>query len=206
MTRSKSKAQKLSGREGLLRAARHLFALRGLSGTSIRDIAKYAKTNSSQISYYFKNKEGLYRACLLDIAENRLEVANQILIPPTSREEYLVRLRLFADNLIHYFSEDRDTGLIIIREYDRLHSPAEDIFRSYFAGLFDLLIDFFRMAQKNKLTKLAPGEPLIVASLFFSMLTNELRIDHLKNRLYKKTLRDSAYRQKTIQLMMAMLG
>lgn len=205
-SRIRSRSPRHGGREGLLRAARHLFALRGLSGTSIRDIAKEAKTNSSQISYYFKNKEGLYRACLVDIATNRLEVANQILIPPRSREEYLVRLRMFAENLINYFSEDRDTGLIIIREYDRLHSPAEDVFRTYFSSLFDLLIEFFRVAQKNRLTRLSASEPLTIASLFFSMLTNELRIDHLRERLYRRTLRDQAYRMALIDQIVEMMS
>lgn len=196
---------KLSGREGLLRAARHLFALRGLSGTSIRDIAKHAKTNSSQISYYFGSKEALYRACLVDIAENRLVIARQILIPPSSKQEYLVRLRLFAENLLQYFIEDRDTGLIIIREYDRIHSPAEDVFRMYFSSLFDLLIDFFKAAQKNKLTRLKASEPITIASLFFSMLTNELRIDHLRERLYKRSLHKLSYRESVIDQIIEML-
>ncbi len=200
-----SNETKLNGREGLLRAARHLFALRGLSGTSIREIAKAAKTNSSQISYYFKSKEGLYRACLVDIAQNRLEMAEQILLLPRSHEEYIVRLRLFAENLINYFSENRDTGLIIIREYDRLHSPAEDVFRGYFSNLFELLIAFFRTAQKNKLTRLAKGDPLTISSLFFSMLTNELRIDHLRESLYKQTLRDPKYRLALIDQIIEML-
>ena len=46
-----------SARKQLLDAARALFARRGLSGTSIRDIAQAAKVNSSMISYYFESKE-----------------------------------------------------------------------------------------------------------------------------------------------------
>jgi AcrR family transcriptional regulator len=195
---------KTNGRDELIKAARHLFALHGISGTSIRDIARFAKTNSSQISYYFSSKEGLYRACLADIAENRLKMAQQILALPVSKEEYQVRLRLFSENLISYFLEDRDTGLMIIREYDRLHSPAEDIFRSYISNIFSVLNQFFQAAQKNGLAKFS-GSPLIVASLFFSMVTNELRIDHLRDKLYGKSLRNSKFRQAVIDQIIQLL-
>jgi AcrR family transcriptional regulator len=196
---------KTNGRETLLKVARHLFGLHGLSGVSIRDIAGAANTNSSQISYYFSSKEGLYRACLADIAENRLKMAEQILAPPSSKEEYSVRLRLFAENLISYFLEDRDTGLMIIREYDRQHSPAEDIFHSYISNIFEVLQRFFQRAQKNRYTEIS-GHPLVATSLFFSMLTNELRIDHLRDRLYGKTLRNPKFRQALIEQVVEFLA
>jgi AcrR family transcriptional regulator len=189
-----------SARDILLVAARRLFARKGLSGTTIRDIALEAKMNSSQISYYFENKEGLYRACVQDIAEDRIRIAEQILIPPQSAEEYRVRLQLFADNLFNYFLEDRDTGLIIIREYDRMHSPAEKVFKNYFSQLFDLLINFFRRAitkgfTTNRGLAADKGDPLIITSLFFGTLISELRFDHIKEGLFKRSLRHAEERK-----------
>lgn len=184
-----------SAREILLIAGKKLFARKGLSGTSIRDIASEAKMNSSQISYYFDSKEGLYRACVQDIAEDRLSIAEQILVAPQSPEELRVRLRLFVDNLFNYFLEDRDTGLIIIREYDRMHSPAEKVFKTYFSNLFDLLISFFATAQKKGFTT-HKGDALIITSLFFGTLISELRFDHIKEGLYKRSLKNPVERKK----------
>jgi AcrR family transcriptional regulator len=195
-----------TARQTLLRVAKHEFAQKGLSGTSIRDIARAAKMNSSQISYYFEGKEGLYRACIEDIAEGRLLIAGQILVPPSSAEEYRVRLKLFAENLFSYFIEDRDTGLIIIREYDRIHSPAEKVFKGYFGQLFDYLIAFFKTAKAQKYTSLV-GDPLTLTSLYFGMLMSELRLDHIKHSLYKRTLRDTGEREKVIkQIVELMVG
>jgi len=194
----------IKARDILLREAKHLFAQRGLSGTSIRDIARAAKMNSSQISYYFAGKEGLYQACIQDIAEGRIGMAAQILVPPASSEEYRIRLQLFADNLISYFLEDRDTGLIIIREYDRIHSPAEQVFKTYFGKLFELLIAFFKTAQDKKLTPLI-GDPLVLTSLYFGMLVSELRLDHIKHGLYRRTLRDAKERQIVIEHIIRLL-
>lgn len=39
-----------------------MFAERGFAGTSVRELAKKAQVNVSAISYYFKDKAGLYRA------------------------------------------------------------------------------------------------------------------------------------------------
>jgi AcrR family transcriptional regulator len=193
-----------SAREILLREAKHLFARKGLSGTSIRDIALAAKMNSSQISYYFESKEGLYRACVADIAQSRTAIAEQILTPPASAEEYRIRLRLYAENLIAYFLEDRDTGLIIIREYDRTHSPAEKIFKLYFERLFELLMAFFAVAVRQGFAP-RKSDPMILASLYFGMLMSELRLDHIKYGLFRRSLRDSAERSKVIDQIVALM-
>lgn len=151
--------------------------------------------NSSQISYYFDGKEGLYRACIQNIAEDRIQRAREILLPPSSQEEYRVRLRLFIDNFFNFFLEDRDTGLIIIRESDRLHSPAEKIFRDYFSQLFELLIRFFKTSLDKNLTS-RTGEPLTLASLFIGALISELRLDHMKENLFRRSLKSATERRK----------
>jgi AcrR family transcriptional regulator len=56
-------------RERILRAAERLFAQHGYDGVSVRDIGAAAKAQIALISYYFKNKEGLYRA----IFQRRIE-------------------------------------------------------------------------------------------------------------------------------------
>lgn len=53
-----------SQREKLLEAATELFARKGFSATSIREIARTAESNSALISYHFGGKEGLYKEVL----------------------------------------------------------------------------------------------------------------------------------------------
>ena len=53
-----------SARFRLLEEAQKLFALKGLFGVSVREIAKSAGVNAAMISYYFGGKEGLYREIL----------------------------------------------------------------------------------------------------------------------------------------------
>lgn len=53
----------------LLEAAKTLFIRKGFSGVSIREIAQEAKANSALISYYFGDKEGLFKSVLEGFAE-----------------------------------------------------------------------------------------------------------------------------------------
>lgn len=48
----------------IISAAVTLFNSNGYDGTSIRDIAKEAKVNAANISYYFQGKRGLLEHCL----------------------------------------------------------------------------------------------------------------------------------------------
>jgi AcrR family transcriptional regulator len=176
-------------RNVLLSAGKKLFARQGLTATTIRDIASEAQMNSSQISYYFAGKEGLYRACIEDIARPLVRLADQILQAPRSREDFQVRLRLFVESFFNNFLEDQDAGLIMIREYDRPHSPAEDVFKSRFIQLFDAVKSFFQAASgKSYIRKNI--DIFTLNSLFFGALMHELRFDHIKFDIYKKSLRN----------------
>lgn len=50
----------------ILEVAARLFAERGYSNVSIRDVCREAKTSAPMIYYYFKDKKGLFRAAVSD--------------------------------------------------------------------------------------------------------------------------------------------
>jgi AcrR family transcriptional regulator len=175
----------LPARGQLVAAAKVLFARKGLSGTTIRDIAHQAKINSSMISYYFEGKEGLYKACIEEIAENSLMMAQRVLTTVENETEFRVRLQMFLDGIFALFLEDRDTGLILMREFDRVHSPAERIFRESFLKILEALVDFFRQGQKAGVVA-ADRDPATLASLLFGCVTSQMRMDHLlRNSILK---------------------
>lgn len=53
-------------RANILRAAAKLFAEKGVEGTTIRDIANRSGENMGLIYYYFKDKEDLFNAVVVD--------------------------------------------------------------------------------------------------------------------------------------------
>lgn len=197
-TSQNKRSQKESAPELLLKAAKPLFATKGLSGTGIREISKAAQLNSSLISYYFHGKEGLYRACMEDIAKDFLKMAEQTLEPPLSRDEFRAHLNLFINQVIHLFLEDRHTGLILIREYDRSHSPAADVFQKSFFEVLKRIQKFFR-AAKAKGFVLPDQDPVLLANLLFSCVIGQLRSDHLFKKVTKKSLTDKGFKTKLVK-------
>jgi AcrR family transcriptional regulator len=185
--KARASLKQSTAQKQLLEAARHLFARKGLSGTSIRDIAQAAKMNSSMISYYFEGKEGLYRACIEEIAQASLSMTRKVLQPPANLTEFKLRLKMFLDEIFQLFLEDRDTGLILIREYDRVQSPAQQIFRDSFLKILNVIVAFFRAAQSGGYLDKSK-DPFTLASLLFGCVTSQMRMDHLQEKAYKKTL------------------
>lgn len=182
----------------LLQAAKPLFATKGLSGTGIREISAAAKLNSSLISYHFGGKEGLYRACIEDIAHQVLRMARQTLEPPKTKAEFTAHLSIFINQIIHLFLEDRHTGLILIREYDRSHSPASDVFQDSLLSVLKQIQRFFKKAQSLGHIS-AQRDPSLMAGLLFSCVIGQLRSDHLYKKISKKSLSDPPFKSKVVR-------
>ena len=110
-------------RTKILRAAARLFAQKGFSGTSVRDIVSAAGENVAAINYHFGSKQKLYQATLeylLDSFRQRLWGKNDTALTPVdiqslSYEQALERLHLVLNRLI-------EQGL------HREHLPLERIF------------------------------------------------------------------------------
>jgi AcrR family transcriptional regulator len=61
---SPSSSAAASSRDNILEVATHEFSAKGLSGARVDEIAEVTNTSKRMIYYYFKSKEGLYRAVL----------------------------------------------------------------------------------------------------------------------------------------------
>ncbi len=51
-------------KENIMTAAMRLFAAKGLKRVTVRDICQAGKVNVALVNYYFRNKDGLYQACV----------------------------------------------------------------------------------------------------------------------------------------------
>jgi AcrR family transcriptional regulator len=95
-------------RDRLLQAGLRLFAEQGYAKTSIRQIALAAGANVAAVSYYFGNKEGLYRAVFwgAPFAQNR--PANTAQPTPASPDQAVVTL----DGLFQHILEPLRSGAL----------------------------------------------------------------------------------------------
>ena len=115
----------------LLDAASHLFRERGLSGTSIADIATAAGAFPSQITYYFRTKEALFvEAACRDMLYLASAAERAALSADTPRDytQALVETVTATDS-VAFFAEAltltrrrADLAPLVVRTIERLHS------------------------------------------------------------------------------------
>ncbi len=111
-------------RERILDAALDLFGERGLTGTTVRDIAGRAKVNVAAISYHFGGKDELYRAVAGTVIGNiearvRHRIAHLLDRTPNNPAAALAALEEFVGTLVDVIvgpEEMRRVARFIIRE------------------------------------------------------------------------------------------
>lgn len=139
----------MSTRELLILKATGLFAQKGYDGTTVKDIADTAGVNISLVSYYFGGKEALFQECLKDFGNEQLLMADKILQPPRSQQEFDVRFEMFIDEGIRLYSEQSHLLTLVHNEFETKGPKAVETFKSTFLKIVNMVIDFFDAAQKQ---------------------------------------------------------
>jgi len=142
----------LSSKERLLKVAIKDFATNGYDKTSIRDLALKAKVNISAISYYFKDKEGLYQAVLGVIAksiENHLlttiknaneALKNENLTPEDTKE---ILHEAFHKSIRFLLNEETSPSIsrIFIREHIEPSNNFDEFYKNTLAPLHEAITE-----------------------------------------------------------------
>ena len=118
---SRREREKLRHRRQMLAAALELFSEKGFHNVSMHEIAKRAEFAIGTLYKFFKNKEDLYKALMMEKAEEHHRVLMGVLSEEndvlTVIEDYITaKARLFADNLATlrlYFAETRGASFNI---------------------------------------------------------------------------------------------
>lgn len=143
----------LSAKERLMKFAIKSFALNGYEKTSIRNLAAEANVNISAVSYYFKDKEGLYKA-VLELIGKRLEVCMTAVAREgnkdlegkdiTSKEAKEVIRETFR-RFIYFQLNDNispHVSKIIVREHMEPSSGFDDFYKNSLVPLHEEIMKF----------------------------------------------------------------
>ncbi len=107
---SKKSQQAAATREGLLTHALALFARRGLSNTSLDDVATAAGVTKGAIYWHFRDKDELFRA-ILDRIRSRWQ--DCVLSPVTKASDAPARLHRLFDGYVELFEETPEMCLFL---------------------------------------------------------------------------------------------
>lgn len=188
----------------ILESAKKHFCEKGFEGTSVRNICCEVGANVSAIKYHFGDKEGLYRECFIQYGEDRLNMATRILSKASSLDDLRLRLKLFAEEFIKDGLNDLHATKMICREIENENPLMQDIFQGTFLKVYNTLVELFIDAQEKGIIR-KDTDPLMMASFFFHSLTQSLRMDHIGEKYFKKSLKDNNHKDHFINNTLSVL-
>jgi len=143
---SRREREKLRQRRQMLAAALDLFAKKGFHNVSMHEIAEKAEFAIGTLYQFFKNKEDLYKALIMEKAEEYHRVFTEVLAQEndtlTVLEDYVeAKARLFASDLATlrlYFAETRGASFNIKAGLDRDIRKLYDKFVTQLASVLEV--------------------------------------------------------------------
>lgn len=200
--KSLSKADDTSTKERMIVCATKIFAQKGFEGARVQDILDAADVNISAISYYFGNKEGLYLECLKKAASIGIESSARVLIPPSTPEEFKVRIEIFSEELIMFGVQHTDKVALLRMESKNPNSFTKNIFLPSIRGS---ILKFFESAQKNKVI-VKNIDPKVVATIYFTSLVSLGNEPNIINEFTGKDISDPVLRNSINKHIIFLLG
>ena len=184
----------ISTRQSLLDAAVSEFWEHGYRGASIRKICARAGASSNAITYHFGCKEKLYQEILDQFVTLQLEPARIALAGEVrSLEEFEIRLEMFLMQLLGSYLENRESLLIVLREFEQLTPEKGDIAIRDPIGVNRALSEFIQNAKELGYVR-EDVDTGIVAGTLLDRLINQARYAHTHEQLFNVTSLDPEYR------------
>jgi AcrR family transcriptional regulator len=181
-------------RQSVVEAATALFCEHGYGGASVREICSRAGVSANAITYHFGSKQQLHRHILDNLASLQLEHAKNVLsADPKSRQEFVIRVELFFEQLLDVYLEKRETLIILFHEFERLLPHANggvigEMLKTSFA-----IAQFISRAKELGFVR-ADVDPDIVAGLLMDRLLNQARFVHAHAMFFNTSTLDPEYR------------
>lgn len=157
--------------ERLIAAAKLIFAEKGFAGATVKEIADEAGVNVSLISYHFKGKEGLLRACVEKFGRERLQESETILTAPENRDDLKAKLKLWMGVFLRCHVEDKSVCTILHRENIMENKYLYELFQSTFVKTFEAMEKFFEFARKKGILR-KEVDPSTVSHMIFGFMVH----------------------------------
>ncbi len=131
-------------RSDILRAAEHIFALKGYHKATIRDIAKEAQYGTGTVYLHFKNKGALYFGLL----EEKLKSLLSVIKDKTGQvKDAKNKLEIFIQEGLVFFEKNQDFFQIFVSEASETYAETRILKSSISLELQEYLVSVLKEAQ-----------------------------------------------------------
>lgn len=188
---------KIDTRQAIIEAAGELFAIRGLEGTSIREIVKAAGTALCSVNYHFENKEQLYVECVRYVIEDKLDLEGSLKVlddeTPLSRNEIVNLLtQIIRKMFFQFLNPDHPYwyGILLIRAKHEFNPSVKSVITS--------ITDPERI--KNFLIRQVPELDVNEAYLWVFNMVAQIQYYVVSKRTVLKTLGKQEYDHECLEM------
>lgn len=161
----------MNTRADILSAARKVFALKGFSGTSMREVAESARVNKAMIYYYFQDKVELYRAVLSDSFNALKDIWKHDVFQGNASAR--TKIRKYIDGYIRFQHNNDELRKILAMEFstegikgDHMKWVAKNFFAENHASLVAILEAGMRSGELKKI------DPFMAAIALIGMIVH----------------------------------
>ncbi|MFD0849730.1 TetR/AcrR family transcriptional regulator [Sphingosinicella xenopeptidilytica] len=174
----------------ILDVSERLFAKKGYSGTSMREIAENASVNQGLITYYFGSKEGLFEAVFkrrgMELAEKRHKLLDELL-SRKARPSVQDLIRAFIQPQFE-FKKSGPAGLAFVRIQARLHHEPDELAFRLRREVYDSSAKRYIKALCDALPKVPSVDVhyrmMFIVGTYLYMLADVSRLDDLSDGQY----------------------
>ncbi len=191
-------------KELLLKAAEKIFAEKGFSGATVKEIADEAGVNISLISYHFNGKEGLFRHCLERFGRERLQDAQNYLSPAEDLADFKAKLRLWMQQFLRCHVEEANVCSILHRENLTENPFLWDVFQSTFLKAFEAVAKFFELGKKNGIVK-KDMDPFLAGAVVFGSLIQMGKGQDVQQKWLGISIKNEKYRTQVVEQLVQLL-
>jgi AcrR family transcriptional regulator len=151
-------------RRQLIDTATRLFARRGFSGTTTREIARAAGVNEAIIFRFFPHKDDLYAAILEQkSAEARTDDLIHALRDMAAADDDAGVIRTVVSQVVEHHRRDPEFLRLMLHSSLEGHSFARQYRERHFAPFLKFLCEYVRTRQQQGRFQAAPPEALVRA-------------------------------------------
>ncbi len=174
---SRRERDRLLRRRDILRAAEHVFALKGYYEATMQDIAKEAQYATGTVYLYFKDKEALY----FSLVEHKYRDLLAILRERTSRAQGAKqKLEIFVQEKLSFFERNQDFFRIFVSEGNKSQSIKVGRFHklSVIKQHREFVAELVKLGQEERLIRsdFSPKQIAdILIPIFMSVVFNWLK-------------------------------
>jgi AcrR family transcriptional regulator len=139
-------------RQNIIDAALKLFAQKGVSATSIRDIVQLSGESLSTVYYYFDDKEDLF---ITVMTESALQAIQPVLeAEKDARGDAVTRLRRLLSAYTTFMTKNPESSMMVIRGLLRIleheNTPFVQVMADRFQAIQELVKEGYRKGELEK--------------------------------------------------------